>query len=274
LGGAWWQILTLEELRGLSDHEVARRVNNVLAPQGPGIANQIWRQPADFIAAQFYVAELDRRESQRFEEKRDRTERTRFRVDLAIEVLIILLIGLELVMALKQDREQTRAFQAQQAVWSNMEKSLDATAGTLAALQKTTETMNTAVQNELALSYDPSVGVSFDPAQQMRVVNTGRTNLMLGGSKIANQPAVFLGTPYLLGPTAGYAFNAGDLFGELTRSLKPFSRGPSIACEVYIKNELGVEFVVNSTITPVSDTLGTRLVTQVNGISRRDWPKR
>jgi len=45
----------------------------------------------------------------------------------------------------------------------------------------------------------------------------------------------------------------------------------SVKYDVYMKNELGNKFVVDCTLTFLSDNFGMRIVTQINSISRRDW---
>jgi hypothetical protein len=61
--GGVWNVLTLEQVRKLSDEQVTRLVNERLNPNAGGSPYLV--QPADFMAAQFYLAELNRRENER-----------------------------------------------------------------------------------------------------------------------------------------------------------------------------------------------------------------
>lgn len=58
--------VTVEELRNLSDAEVIKRINDKIAAKLDGPILKL----EDFAAAQFYMAELDRREKQRADKDR------------------------------------------------------------------------------------------------------------------------------------------------------------------------------------------------------------
>ena len=73
-----------------------------------GVPTQgLYIQPADFLAAQYYVSELDRREVRRENEERDRIETVRRRIDLGLELLIVVLIGIEILLAIGSDRQRS-----------------------------------------------------------------------------------------------------------------------------------------------------------------------
>jgi hypothetical protein len=146
-------------------------------------------QPSDVVAAQFYMSELDRRENRRSDAERDRIETKRRRVDLGLETLIVLLIGLEIFLSLwgyqqqsKDAARELQAFHDMQVVLSNLHDTSKATADSMKTLESTTETMNTGVQNQLGLSYDPSVTVKFEPTEKLNVLNNGRTKITLWGA--------------------------------------------------------------------------------------------
>jgi hypothetical protein len=274
--GTWWNMLTLEQLRALTDEQITRQVNERLAPQGP-LGGQIFAQPADFIAAQFYVNELDRRENHRINAERDRIERRRRWIDLGLEILIVVLIGVEIFLGIQAGHQQSRqaakeleAFGNLQTILANLQKSSQATADTLAQLKTATDSINLATQGQLAVSYDPSVTVKFDAMHKLDVLNNGRTNITLWGSLIQGEGQVFLKVPSVLPPNGGYEFNAEALYSQLAEKFQKTGT-VSLKYEVYVKNELGTKFVVDCTLTFLSDNFGQRLVTQINAISRRDW---
>jgi hypothetical protein len=178
----WRNLLTLEQLQQLSDEEITRRVSDLIAPKQV-TENPFYAQPADFVAAQFYLSELDRREKRRADDARDKAETTRRRVDLALELLIILLIGIEIVLAIlsgyqqsKEAARQLKAFTDMQAVLSNLQQTSQATANTMAMLETTTETMSGLIQKQVALFYDVEITVAYvDSGRKILLQNQGRT---------------------------------------------------------------------------------------------------
>jgi hypothetical protein len=274
--GGVWNMLTLEQLQRLNDEEITRQVNERLAPHAR-VGAPYFGQPADFIAAQFYVSELDRRESRRVNAERDRIETRRRRVDLGLELLIVVLIGLELILGIWAGRQQSKyaaqelkAFGDMQQVLSNLQQSSQATADTLTQLRTATDSINLATKGQLAVSYDPSVIVKFGATHKMDVLNNGRTNITLWGSAIQGEGPMFLKVPSILPPNGGYEFDAEALFGQLSKKFEKVGT-VSVKYDVYVKNELGTKFVVDCTLTFINDNLGERVVTQINAISRRDW---
>lgn len=278
-----WNLLTLEDLRELTDEQLTRRINDRLNPNplsNPNAVGPFLGVPADYVAAQFYLAELNRRESERTTSARDAIERRRWRIDFALELLIVLLIGLEIWLSVSGMRQQSREAARQWAVFgqmedvlSNLQQSSKATADTLVALKPVMESMNRATRGQLALSYDPSVIVKFNGVHQLQVLNAGRTRITLWGSSLAGQAPEFLKTPTVLPPNGGYEFNGESLFEELSGRYQRHG-SISVPYSIYMKDELGAKFEVDCTLTVVSDTMGMRIVTQIDDVSRRQWGKR
>jgi hypothetical protein len=119
------------------------------------------------LEAQFYMAEMDRRQG----------GRTAWR-DLLLEIVVILLIGFEIVLALKQgndedqlmDKQNRILFGLQQStsdtattlkglltMTATMNESASATAKTLVAVESTSKETSKALQDQLSLFYQPSV---------------------------------------------------------------------------------------------------------------------
>lgn len=147
--GGRWNITTLEELRELSDEEITKRVNQVLAP-GRGItdAQSLFYFQSDFMAAQFYVNELERRANRLANAERDRVETNRHHINLVLELLIVLMIGLEIGLAISGMHQQSKTAAQELTVLSNLQETSQATAKTMVALESTTEVMSAAIQHD------------------------------------------------------------------------------------------------------------------------------
>ena len=124
--------LSVEELEKLSKKELRKRANEFFSL----LDNCGYEQePAVLAKAQFYLRQLEHRW--------DSWVSTR---DLILELVVIALIGGEIYMGVRQERQQMQNFNAQQAVLQNLQTSSQATAEKLTSLNTTTEAMNTSVQ--------------------------------------------------------------------------------------------------------------------------------
>jgi hypothetical protein len=70
-------------------------------------------------------------------------------ITFALEIVVVVLIGGEILLALWQEHLQSRSFDEQQQVLTNLQNSSAATAKTLTSLQSATESMNTILQMQL-----------------------------------------------------------------------------------------------------------------------------
>ncbi|HEV1993888.1 MAG TPA: hypothetical protein VGR03_06130 [Candidatus Acidoferrum sp.] len=82
------------------------------------------------------------------------TERTRSRqrreqITFALEIVVVLLIGGEILLSLWGGHQQSQNFDKQQQILTNLQNSSAATAKTLTSLQSATESMNTILQMQL-----------------------------------------------------------------------------------------------------------------------------
>jgi hypothetical protein len=128
--------LSVEELEKLSKKELRKRANEFFYMLDNCGHEQ---EPAVLAKAQFYLRQLEHRW--------DSWVSTR---DLILELVVIALIGGEIYMGVRQERQQTQNFNAQQVVLQNMQTSSRATADTLTSLKTITEVMNTSVQRSAA----------------------------------------------------------------------------------------------------------------------------
>jgi hypothetical protein len=81
--------------------------------------------------------------------ERTRSRQRRDRITFSLEIVVVLLIGGEIVLGLWQEHLQSRNFEKQQQVLTNLQNSSVATAKTLTSLQSATESMNTTLQMQL-----------------------------------------------------------------------------------------------------------------------------
>jgi hypothetical protein len=160
---------------------------------------------AVLLEAQFYTRELERRSDSWISRR-----------DLFLEIVVILLIGWEVFMGYQQDRIQNQ------------------TAQTMAA-------MNTALQQQLTLFYEISVTPLWDEStKKVTVVNNGRTNITLWGSKFDDEP-VAIEDSRMIAPLGTYIIHAEILYNKVLSKV-PKGSNQLIPLDLYFKNERGEEF--------------------------------
>jgi hypothetical protein len=99
---------------------------------------------------------------------------------IVLEIAVIVLIAWEIRISIREEREEIQAFAREQEIWTHMEDSSKATASTLAALQQTTEQMNRAVQEQVALSYEVTLKVQVNVVDnRLEITNEGHTGVTL-----------------------------------------------------------------------------------------------
>jgi len=205
------------------------------------------------LEAQFYVAEADRRSGGRIALR-----------DLILEIIVILLIGFEIILAIKQGIDEDKLMDKQNGILSSLQQSTSATASTLqglltltgtmnestsktastlGALESTTKIMNRAVHDQIELFYDPSVLLSYDPGgNRVLFVNTGRSSLTLSLLKMDGQTKNIGGNKLL---SAG-----STIYVEIPSEYKKWSdlpkgSGRNVPVEAHLTNELGRKYVLS-----------------------------
>lgn len=175
--------ISLEEMRKFSDEELITIINELLVP--PVLSGVNRTLLVDRDKAQFYLAELDGRENRRANLERDRIETERHRVNLALELLIVLLIGLELWFGWHEGGKQldalnhiVQSMSATAAIQQATQKDAEATAAVLGDLKTTMDKMNGGIQNQLDLNYVVSVGLMYNNVERrLKVTNIGKTTI-------------------------------------------------------------------------------------------------
>jgi hypothetical protein len=194
-------------------------------------------RPALLLEAQFYMNEMDRRHDNWIAWR-----------DFILEVIVIGLIGMEILLG----DQQTKILQ-------NLSTSSSATVKVL--------------QDQLELFYEPSVAGSFVPtAKEFNLLNNGRTNLELWGSKLANGKPVIFKQANVLALNSGYRFAASPLYNELSQYVKGGS-GVNLTYDVYLKNEHGKEYIAHFQLAVFRQQGNLTIFTQLNGIEPQNWSK-
>lgn len=249
--GGIWNLLTFDELRRLTDEELMRMINDRLHPHP---VRPFFAQPADFLAAQFYVAELHRRENERANAQRERIERNRWWLDFFLEALIVVLIGFEIWLALsgmhhqsQQSSAQLKALDGMQTVLANLEKTSEATAAAMVAEEKTSQHMNAVLQKQVELFYDVQLNVVYNGAtKELVIINSGRSNVALWAQRITALSPRRLIYPKadVIPPSGSYETNMQPAVNSLTSAI-PKGQTRVYGYTYWVKNERNEKFTVS-----------------------------
>jgi len=238
--------MRLKEMEKLKKKELRQRVDDafeVAEHKGPGYLAE----------AQFYMRELEHR--------RDSWVSIR---DLILEIAVIVLIGWEIHMSYRAERLQKENFADEKKVFQNLEKSSSATADSLVAVR-------TSLEKQLALLYDVSVAVTFDQnLRRIILANNGRTNLYVWGDQLNRGKQVMEAKPKMVTPGGSYYIIADSFYEELGRKLPKGSKD-TIPFDVFIKNEVGDSFVIESQFFAVWYNDLLTIHTQTSSVRRVNW---
>lgn len=189
------------------------------------------------LEAQFYIQELGRREDSKIARR-----------DFRMELIVIVLIGLELVtavgLAIWGSRQQTHDVNQQLAAWgkiqgilSELQTSSGATAQTLVSLQSTTQTMNDRIGLELGRMGQTAIDWDFNvEAKKADIVNRGNVDLKLWGYKVPGEQARFFKSPLLL--RRGEHAHVPSLLNDMKNGNGTWQD----SLEIYARDDFGNEF--------------------------------
>ncbi len=204
--------------------------------------------------AQFYLAEIDRRDSTQIAQR-----------DYKLEVWVIVLIGLELVLAIAAIVAGWVENKNQQNVLDQLNKSGAETARTLTAVREAQEAsvetqkhtlenlvaMNSALQDEMDLNITEALQWVGGSSEGVIISNRGRTTLFLWGSKFAGQPPKMLRKATVLVPSNSATFDVSAVVA-MSAQTNGASGQPSIPFELYFTRQNGTKYISKGTmqITP------------------------
>jgi hypothetical protein len=219
--------------------------------------------------AQFYMSEMDRRQS---EIDRKHNRRIAWR-DVILEVVVIVLIGAEIILAIKQGKDEDKLMDKQNAILTTLQNnsadtsatlkgllettnkmnaSAGTTAQTLGALKSTTESMSKSVHDQLDAYYDPALVLQFENAStRLQLANNGRTNVIITAVAIDNIN-IHLDTNRLVGPNTTQHFNLQPFYDGLQNRIE---KGTSITVPVRIglHNELNRKYIFTASLYCIWD---------------------
>jgi uncharacterized FlaG/YvyC family protein len=261
------QELSLKRIDKLSRKELRQAIEDCFeeAPE---------TSPVDRLAilqeAQFYTRELERRHDSWISLR-----------DLVLEIAVIALIGWEIYMGYHQQWQQDQAFQKEQAIWMNMERSSQATATKseatekiLGSLQTTTEIMNGAVQTQLGLLYEVNVITIFDnETKRIGITNVGRTPVTIVGSQFWDmRPEMEVENPRIVAPGTSYTIDGTAFHDAMAVRIPKIGDGEFVPWVIYLRNEAGKKITVRTYLAGKweKDTLVIR--TQIVSIRQEEWP--
>jgi hypothetical protein len=272
--------MKLEDLSRMRVPELRQRASEVLAQlEGDGVGKL--DQGPILSEAQFYIDEIERR-------NQSRTARR----DLILEIVVIVLIGLELYFGITGGNQQLAVLQKmdksagqQLEDLQKLNTSADETARitkslreeqdvALATQQQTLQMivqMNGALQTQLGLNFSPALTLIYDESQKALIFqNLGKTNVFIWGEKWDGQAAATNPQPRIIAAGAAYKFPAEDILK--TESLKlPKGASETVALDIYLKTANGKKYTSSYLVIPTwkNDVL-TVNVQQV-GIKPGNW---
>jgi type II secretory pathway pseudopilin PulG len=273
--------VTLEELKNLSDQEIVNRINANIAPK---VSGSTMISFPDFVSAQFYMGELDRREKRRADKERDEIETKRWKIDFYIDALIVVLIVFEIIaaigLAIWGDQRQTEdvkkqltAFGDMQTVLSQLQQSSKATAATLGALQKTTEEMNGRIGRQLSMSFEPSVVANYNTSNGMvEIVNAGSTLISIYGFVSGNYDVKFPKPLVILAHTQGQ-LNDGPFYSQQREKIN--TGGQNFDFTIFFRAENDDEYTLNAELNMQHFSPAPFFVQVINQkVVRNNWGPR
>lgn len=162
---------------------------------------------------------------------------------------------------------------AQFRVLRSLEASAKGTADTIAALQQTTEQMNKAIQEQVALSYDVAIRVQINfPDDLLEITNEGHTRLSLWGTKIGDDRTVMLPRPDVMAPGAPISISA-ERIAVVAQEQMNKTRSASIPLTLFLKNEKGEEFLARYALVNGPNLGPFTLHAQAISVTRVAWNK-
>jgi hypothetical protein len=248
--------MNLVQLSTMTEAELQAEANEHLgrldAPMVGSLTTETYKQ-YQIAQAQIFLSELDRRK-----QAKERVESEKIGVrDYKLELWVIALIGAELLLALVGVVAGWSEGRKQMDVLDKLNKSGAETAATLTTLRKEQEaaldtqkhtlenivTMNDALQDEMDLNVTNAIiwnGIGGDASghEVMGFANTGRTVLLLWGSKLGNESRTMRKQPIVVIPNTSFQIDVDRIMtkkGATTQTTIPF--------ELYFERRNGTKYV-------------------------------
>jgi hypothetical protein len=277
--------VNLDQLAQMSVEELRRTANERLAnleTAGTGDHGPILSE------AQFYIDEIERRAGDAERQKQSKIARR----DLILELVVIVLIGLELYFGIVGGNQQLSVLQKLNASADQqlgVLQKLNASAGDTAKILKSlreeqdlllatqqqtlqlTGQMNGALQTQLGLNFAPQLTLIYDEPQKSLVYqNFGKTNMFMWGTKQSGVAAEMLSEPRIIVPGGAFKVPVEDqLIAESQRVPKGTSE--TLRIEAYLKTANGKKYTASYLLIFASKNDALTLGVQSVGIRPEGW---
>lgn len=289
--------MNLDQLERMSVEALRRTANEKLGQleaggAGPGAASTSapWTDQGPILSeAQFYLDEIERREGR---EERRRQSRIGFR-DFILEVIVIVLIGLEIIFGIVGGNQQLAALKRlkdgsdqQLALLQTMNTSAGQTATilknlsdeqnqALTAQQQTLQIitqMNGALQAQLGLSYVPELTLTYNESQKSLLFqNFGKMNISLFGTKVSDQPErLMFPEPRIIVPSTGFTWSIEESLKAVSLRVPKGGR-EQVRYDVYFKNAKEKKFTASYFVIFLWKGDAMSVSVQMIGIAPEGW---
>ena len=255
--------MTFEEFENASNKELRREVvdrfnrYNERAPSGI----------EHLLEARSYMGEIDRRHDSWIARR-----------DLILELVVILLIGGEIWLGVKQGTDEGILMEKQTGVLQKLQDSAAATASTLTALQGVTEATNKAIQKEYDLDYRVSLDIVPQGNRQvLTVLNRGHRTILLLGRKVAGlKPNFRKADSAIIFADRTVDLNLPELYNELSKRAPTVGASGSVPLEFYLQSDDGSEWVADYRLNGERGQNQTweKEISQLLSCTKRPWPSR
>ena len=242
--------MTLGELEALQEKELRLRTSVALQQyyEMRGIDSHAY-----LIEAQFYMRELEQRDSKRIAHR-----------DYRMELGIMALIVVEIIIAIfsiwigfREAKEQAEATHSQTIALLEVQRTSMAMSETLSMLVSTSQKMNDAIQAELALASRIGLSVVLE-GNMLNITNTGPANVTLHGWRIGTLPRETSTPPIVLDAGAFHQIGTGAY--EEVKKLAERKKRVALPFELYLEANDGTKYLAKGNLVGGRD--------EVNGVIR------
>jgi hypothetical protein len=285
--------MRINELDAKSDEQLRRLADESFASMEE---RGVVEAPQHLQTAQFYLSLLNRRHDDRVAKR-----------DLRLEITVIVLIALEIIFGLFEGSKQAdilsnmqtstaataKALQDQGVVLSKMNDNTSATVTAFAKLQKAQDDslsaqkqnlatskdtlksivrMNTALDQELNLSFTVAINVTFDdPTKRLIISNLTRTAIYVWGAKFDDAPPGKFPDERFLPPDGNYFFLLDRVFNQAEEQV-PKGTQRKFIFELYLLSADGKQYVCHSYLLETWEKDQMKLYPTVISVKPESWP--
>lgn len=259
--------MTYEQFVHASDEELRQHATECFAQ---AYATGPLDRPAYLLEAQFCIGELERRQA---DVERRKHNRIAWR-DLLLEIVVIVLIGWEIGLGIKQGSDEDALMDKQTKVLDDLNTNSSLTAATLKNLLSASQVQYD-LDHRVLLNLDPQMGMY----ETLSITNLSPRNVRIAGRRIGVLPATFKREDELEiipGHTANVRLPT--LFQALSKRAPEgaanYRRSGAIPIELYLRSDDGTEWVAKYRLSGTIAANGVR-DTRIELLSctKQPWPR-